>query len=101
MDFFVTELELGNGWELAVEVEVLEYEPAYEGRYWGHPDNREPGHGAFIALGKDSPWHSVVDRGPILVKPLSDTQQQVDLPRVQLAVRARIQGQQQATVAGH
>jgi hypothetical protein len=63
MDTHDTSIELGNGWEVGVEIEVLEFERGHEGNMSLDPDKYDPGSGAFVHLGKITTTEGVEEIG--------------------------------------
>ncbi len=49
---YETEVTLGNDWELGVEIDVLEYEPSYEGNWGARPEDYDPGSQGYVSLGE-------------------------------------------------
>ena len=58
-----TEVELGNGWEVAVEIEVVELSPGHPGNPSRDPDRYDPGEAAWVELGKITATEEVEELG--------------------------------------
>lgn len=51
MNTITATVELGNGWELDVEIDVEEFEPGSPGKLYGPWEDSYPAEGAYLALG--------------------------------------------------
>jgi hypothetical protein len=51
MNTITATVELANGWELEVEIDVVGFEPSTPGRLSGPPEDCYPGEGAGMELG--------------------------------------------------
>ena len=51
MSIYTTEITLGNGYEVGVEIDVLDYEPSYAGSWGQLPEDYDPGSQGYVSLG--------------------------------------------------